>query len=88
MVARAAAVRHPRVRVAIELLPAFQRIGVGTAVVRRVCERADEKGQAVRAPVRDGHPARRLLERLGFVGAGEAASQVELVRPAARGTRT
>jgi ribosomal protein S18 acetylase RimI-like enzyme len=65
----------------IQLLPVFQRRGIGTALMRRVCERAAAKRQPVRLRVLHPNPARRLYERLGFVAVGQTATHIEMSRP-------
>lgn len=51
----------------IALLPAFRGRGVGTALLRRIIERADAAGTPVTIHVEQQNPARSLYERLGFV---------------------
>lgn len=51
----------------IELLPEFQKLGIGTAIINRLKSEACAKGKPVRLHVlRTNEPARRLYERLGF----------------------
>ncbi len=51
----------------LELLPAFQGRGIGTAVVRSLQEQAVSAGMAVRLEVFHANTgARRMYERLGF----------------------
>jgi ribosomal protein S18 acetylase RimI-like enzyme len=50
----------------IELLPAHQRQGIGTAVVQFVIAGAHARSLPVRLHVFKVNPARRLYERLGF----------------------
>ncbi|MGZ8982112.1 MAG: GNAT family N-acetyltransferase [Burkholderiaceae bacterium] len=49
------------------LLPAFQRRGFGTMLVKQVIERAETDGLPVRLRVLRVNPAKALYERLGFV---------------------
>ena len=44
----------------------FQRMGIGTELMKRLIEEAEGAGQAVRLNVVKINPARRLYERLGF----------------------
>jgi ribosomal protein S18 acetylase RimI-like enzyme len=56
----------------IEILPAFQGRGIGTAVVRSLMARGDREGKSLTLHVfRANVSARRLYERLGFVIAAE-----------------
>lgn len=49
------------------LLPAFQRQGLGTILVKQVIERAETAGLPVRLRVLRVNPAKALYERLDFV---------------------
>jgi ribosomal protein S18 acetylase RimI-like enzyme len=50
----------------IEIAPAYQGRGLGTAAVRAVLDDAQKRGQPVRLSVLKINRARRLYERLGF----------------------
>src|SRR5690606_24008451 len=50
----------------VALLPAFQRRGIGTALIRKVMASAAVRGVPVRLSVLKANPARELYERLGF----------------------
>ena len=50
----------------IFVLPAFQRCGIGTALIRTLMERARAEDKPLRLRVLIVNPARRLYERLGF----------------------
>ena len=51
----------------IELLPAYQRQGIGTAVLCDICRQARERQLSVSLHVlKTNQPARDLYERLGF----------------------
>jgi ribosomal protein S18 acetylase RimI-like enzyme len=51
----------------IELLPEFQRQGVGTAIITNICSQAHERNEMVTLYVlKSNIPARRLYERLNF----------------------
>ncbi|WP_329584919.1 GNAT family N-acetyltransferase [Kitasatospora sp. NBC_01250] len=56
--------------------PAVQGRGLGSAVLRTLLARADERGWTVRLNVLRGSPARRLYERFGFVA--ERADEVDV----------
>jgi GNAT superfamily N-acetyltransferase len=53
------------------LLPAHQRSGIGTELIRGVLARARELQMPVRLRVLRVNPAKRLYERLGFVVTAE-----------------
>jgi len=50
----------------ISLMPAFQRRGIGTALIRELLLEGESRGLVVRLQVFPANPARRLYERLGF----------------------
>jgi GNAT superfamily N-acetyltransferase len=66
----------------IAVLPAYQRAGVGTAVVRHVLSQATGQGLPVALHVLKVNPARVLYERLGFVVTGETATHYLMSTPA------
>jgi ribosomal protein S18 acetylase RimI-like enzyme len=67
----------------IELLPAFQRMGIGTTVISEVRADAHRRHLPVVLQVFKVNPARRLYERLGFVVSGETATHYQMIaRPA------
>lgn len=49
------------------IAPAFQRRGIGAAILRDILDEADARGLPVLLRVLHGNSARRLYERLGFV---------------------
>ncbi len=49
-----------------ELLPEYQRKGIGTALIQAVLAEAAQVAKPVFLPVLKVNPARRLYERLGF----------------------
>lgn len=61
----------------------LQGRGVGSAVLRELLTRADERGAAVRLTVLQGSPARRLYERYGFAVESEDPVDVLMARPPA-----
>ncbi len=50
----------------IQIIPEFQRRGIGEKLVQIVLSEAGEQGVAVKLSVLKANPARRLYERLGF----------------------
>ncbi|MEU9702092.1 GNAT family N-acetyltransferase [Streptomyces sp. NPDC047981] len=63
------------------LAPEAQGRGLGTAVLRELLARADEKSLAVRLQVLSGSAAQRLYEREGFVVESADPIDVYMVRP-------
>ena len=55
----------------IEILPEYQRQGVGTSIIQSVLRQAHGKGKPVVLQVIKANRARRLYQRLGFVTTGE-----------------
>lgn len=64
----------------IEVLPAFQNQGIGSAVIRTVIEDAKQKNKPVLLQVLKPNPARRLYERLGFSVWAETATHFKMRR--------
>jgi DNA ligase D-like protein (predicted 3'-phosphoesterase) len=63
----------------IQLLPEFQRHGIGTAIIEDLKAQAATVGIPVDLGVEKDNPdARRLYERLGFVQVGETAQEYKL----------
>lgn len=58
----------------IKILPAFQRRGLGTAVLTDILSDVQQQRQSVVLRVLKVNPARRLYEHLGFVVTGETAT--------------
>ena len=56
---------------AIEIAPEHQNRGIGTKLIRALCDEADSRGVPVELQVIKANPARRLYERLGFGVVGE-----------------
>lgn len=72
----------------IYILPAYQRQGIGTHLIRDVLERAFQDGLPVRLRVLKVNPARKLYERLGFVEIDETeSSYVMVATPPERGEK-
>ncbi|MFI6699919.1 GNAT family N-acetyltransferase [Streptomyces sp. NPDC050509] len=63
------------------LAPHHQGHGLGSAVLRTVLRRADERNTPVRLNVLQGSAARRLYERHGFVLESEDLVDVFMLRP-------
>ncbi len=66
----------------IAILPGYQRRGIGTILVRRLQERAGERGLAVALRVLKTNRARELYERLGFAPTGETDTHYKMRWPA------
>ncbi len=63
----------------IEVLPEFQGMGIGTAVVQSLMTRCDHEGKPLSLHVfRTNTSAQRLYERLGFVVSGQVDPGVEM----------
>jgi GNAT superfamily N-acetyltransferase len=58
------------------LLPAFQRRGIGSRLVRRLLAEAESAGLPVRLRVLRVNPAQRLYARLGFAVIGQTETHV------------
>jgi ribosomal protein S18 acetylase RimI-like enzyme len=65
----------------IEILPAHQRQGVGTAVVQFLIARARAQRLPLRLHVFKVNPARRLYERLGFTQLAETPTHYIMQLP-------
>ncbi|MGI8855642.1 MAG: GNAT family N-acetyltransferase [Thermomicrobiales bacterium] len=65
----------------IEIFPAYQGRGLGTALIRHVIAEAAARGVPVRLQALKINPARRLYERLGFVVTGETETHDLMLRP-------
>jgi ribosomal protein S18 acetylase RimI-like enzyme len=66
----------------IEILPAFQRRGVGTSIVRHLINTAHSDGLPVILHVlKTNAPARRLYERLGFSIVEEEGVRYKMICP-------
>ncbi|MGD2179346.1 MAG: GNAT family N-acetyltransferase [Anaerolineae bacterium] len=55
----------------IAILPAYQGLGIGTTLIRRLQQKARRKEVPVKLRVLKGNPARALYERLAFTVTGE-----------------
>ena len=59
------------VLVDVALVPALRGRGIGTGLLKDLLAEAADAGRAVRLKVVLTNPARRLYERLGFIGLGD-----------------
>ena len=64
----------------IYLVPAHQRKGIGTSLVRTLIAEADKSGMVVRLSTAKINPARRLYERLGFIVVDEGPYKIHMER--------
>ncbi len=62
----------------IEILPEYQRRGIGTAILRSTLDRARRLGKPVALQVLKVNPARALYERMGFTVCGETATHWQM----------
>lgn len=58
------------------ILPAYQRRGIGTYLLKSVIDKGQALGLPVRLQVLVNNPARQLYERLGFQSSGESATHI------------
>src|SRR5262249_59769380 len=70
---------HELFLASIELVPAFQRRGLGGEIVRSILEDARRRRIPVRLQVFRQNRARRLYERLGYRAVGETTTHVEML---------
>ncbi len=71
----------------IALLQQFRRAGVGSELVRRLCEEADANGLPVRCHVEQHNDARCFWEQLGLVASGLDGTHVAMERRCASSPR-
>jgi len=69
----------------IEILPKFQSLGLGSAILGDLIAEARQRRVPLRLQVLKVNPARRLYERLGLRAAGETATHLQM-ELAGRGT--
>jgi ribosomal protein S18 acetylase RimI-like enzyme len=62
----------------IALLPEHRNAGIGSALVRQVCDEAAALGKPVRLCVLKSNRAQRLYARLGFVTTGQTEPHLEM----------
>ena len=65
----------------IEILPEWQRCGLGTAIITAILTEAGQRKLPVALQVLKGNPARRLYERLGFRVVEETRTHVLMRAP-------
>lgn len=67
----------------IELLPAYQRRGIGSRLIRELMDEAHGHGLPLTLHVlKTNHPARRLYERLGFTVDADEENKWHMTNPA------
>jgi GNAT superfamily N-acetyltransferase len=62
----------------IYIAPAMQNRGIGTEIVRQLCEKAYQKGKALTLEVMKNNRARLLYERLGFSTPGSSKYKLNM----------
>ena len=62
----------------LQILPAYQRRGLGTALLRAVIREARQAGALLHLSVLKANPAARLYARLGFRTLGESAQSYKM----------
>jgi ribosomal protein S18 acetylase RimI-like enzyme len=60
------------------VIPSMQNRGIGTAIVRRLCDRADREGQSLTLEVMKNNRARLLYERLGFRAVSSSEFKIKM----------
>lgn len=71
----------------ITLLPGFQGLGIGSALIEAQLRRADEQGLQVELFVESDNPAQRRYGRLGFCVCGNSGVYLKLRRDARTDSR-
>ena len=64
----------------IQLWPEFQKLGIGTAILTGLTDRADRLGLPITLRVLNGNPAKSLYERLGFQKTEDLENAVAMKR--------
>lgn len=62
----------------LQLLPQFQRRGIGSVIIRQLQSEAKSRGIPLRLQVLRDNQARRFYERLGFIVIGETDTVVKM----------
>ena len=62
----------------LQLLPQFQRRGIGSVIIRQLQSEAKSRGLPLRLQVLRDNQAQRLYERLGFIVMGETDTVVKM----------
>jgi ribosomal protein S18 acetylase RimI-like enzyme len=65
----------------IEILPAFQGRGIGTAAIQQMVALVSKTGKPLRLQVFKVNPAQRLYERIGFMRTGETKTHFTMELP-------
>jgi ribosomal protein S18 acetylase RimI-like enzyme len=60
------------------IAPAMQNRGIGTKIVRQLCEKACQEGKALTLEVMKNNRARLLYERLGFITLGSSKYRLNM----------
>jgi len=77
---------HSRILLAaIEIAPAYQGRGIGSYLIRQLCDEADAAGVPLELQVLKVNPAKRLYERMGLVTTGETETHYLMRRPVEKG---
>jgi ribosomal protein S18 acetylase RimI-like enzyme len=66
----------------IEIAPAYQGRGIGTRLIRRLCDKADAANVPLELQVLKVNPAIKLYERLGLAVVGETDTHYLMQRSA------
>lgn len=77
-------VEYERTRVflsTIEIAPAYQHRGIGTYLIRQLCDKADAASVPLELQVLKVNPAKRLYERIGLATIGETDTHYLMRRP-------
>ncbi len=64
----------------ILILPEHQNKGIGSLIISKITEQAQQQGHSVTLQVLKVNPARRLYERLGFIIEGETDTHFKMRR--------
>ncbi len=73
--------RTPWKLLQIQILPEYQRKGIGEEIIRQILDDAESIGASVTLRVLKGNPAKRLYERLGFRAEEERESSFVMRYP-------
>jgi ribosomal protein S18 acetylase RimI-like enzyme len=65
----------------IEILPEFQRRGIGSTIIKRIAAGVRSSGKPLRLQVFKINPAQRLYTRLGFIMTGETETHYYMELP-------
>ena len=65
----------------MEILPKYQNHGIGTKILKKILERADQQNKAVRLRVFKINPAQRFYKRHGFQVIDETETHYQMEKP-------